>query len=119
MLPVSFACDEPDTVAQQRVEQTMPVAAILDEVRRQQAAGLEPEAVEIARRAAYGETVSGLDEASTCAETLLSDWVDGIEPLSRLEALASLTVEELNDQLRRRLPTEQSTLSVIRPEPAP
>ena len=198
MLPVSFACDEPDTVAQQRVEQTMPVAAplfylgikepaaavrdakalagaqlltdllvgrssplyarlmedglineqfaaeyfngpgfgiwlfigessdpdrvaaaILDEVRRQQTDGLEPEAVEIARRAAYGETVSGLDEASTCAETLLSDWVDGIEPLSRLEALASLTVEELNDQLRRRLPTEQSTLSVIRPEPAP
>ena len=45
--------------------------------------------------------------------------MDGIEPLSRLEALASLTVEELNDQLRRRLPTDQSTLSVIRPEPAP
>ena len=29
MLPVSFSCDEPDTVVQHRVEQTMPVAAPL------------------------------------------------------------------------------------------
>lgn len=92
--------------------------AILEELKRQQAAGLDPEAVEIARRAAYGETVSGLDEASTCAEMLLSDWIDGIAPLSRLEALAGLTVAELNAQLRARMPAEEYTLSVIRPEPA-
>ena len=99
---------DPDRVAE----------AILEEIRRQQADGLDGEAVEIARRAAYGETVSGLDDAATCAETLLSDWVDGIPPLSRLDATASLTPEELNAQLRQRIPTEQATLSVIRPETA-
>lgn len=92
--------------------------AILEELKRQQTVGLEPQAVEIARRAAYGETVSGLDEASACAELLLGDWIDGIEPLSRLEALAGLTAAELDAQLRERMPAAEYTLSVIRPEPA-
>lgn len=197
MAPAPFRCEEPDSVCQHKIEQTMPVAApifylgikepadaprdtaaaagaelladilagkssplyaslmeeglindqfgaeyfngpgfgiwlfvgessdpervterILQEIRRLQKTGLDDETVELARRAVYGATVSELDDAAACAELLLSDWVDGIPPLSRLETLAGLSTAELNDQLRRRIPTGEHTLSVIRPETA-
>lgn len=91
---------------------------ILQEIRRLQESGLDDETVELARRAVYGATVSELDDAATCAELLLSDWIDEIPPLSRLEALAELSTAQLNDQLRRRIPTSEHTLSIIRPETA-
>jgi len=70
---------------------------------------------EAVRRGAYGRLVAGLDDPSDCAELLLSNWMDGIEPLSELEALANLTTDTLQQQLCSRFPVEACTLSVVKP----
>ncbi|MBR5524843.1 MAG: insulinase family protein [Clostridia bacterium] len=88
---------------------------VQQELRRLQAEGLDPAAAEAVRRGAYGRLVSGLDDPSDCAELILSHLVDGIQPLSELDALAALTVEELNQQLRTRINPDACTLSVVNP----
>ena len=56
-----------------------------------------------------------LDDPSDCAEILLSNWMDGIEPLAELDALANLSVDLLQEQLNTRLPVDACTLSVVKP----
>ncbi len=85
------------------------------EICRMQADGIDPERLEEARRAVYGDVISGLDDPSEAAEWLLAHRIDGIEPMSELDALATVTAEQLTAQLRRRIPVEHHTLSVIRP----
>ena len=72
-------------------------------------------AVEAVRRGAYGRLVAGLDDPSDCAELILSHLVDGVEPLSELDALAEITIEELTQQLNTRFNVEACTLSVVNP----
>ena len=88
---------------------------IADEIARVQQEGLDPAAVEAVRRGAYGRLVAGLDDPSDCAELILSHLVDGVEPLSELDALASITVEELTRQLHTRFDVKACTLSVVNP----
>ena len=42
-------------------------------------------------------------------------WMDGIEPLAELDALANLNVDVLQEQLNTRLPVDACTLSVVKP----
>ncbi len=88
---------------------------VQEELRRLQKEGLDPAAAEAVRRGAYGRLVAGLDDPSDCAELILSHLVDGIEPLSELDALAALTTEELEHQLRTRIDPDACTLSVVYP----
>ena len=88
---------------------------VQEELRRLQREGLDPAAAEAVRRGAYGRLVAGLDDPSDCAELILAHMVDGIEPLSELDALAALTVEELERQLRTRIDPDACTLSVVYP----
>jgi len=88
---------------------------VCNEILRLQKEGLDPAAAEAVRRGAYGRLVAGLDDPSDCAELLLSNWMDGIEPLSELEALANLTTDTLQQQLCSRFPVEACTLSVVKP----
>ena len=90
-------------------------ALIADEIARLQAQGLDPAAVEAARRGCYGRLVAGLDDPSDCGELILSHLVDGVEPLSELDALAEITVEELTAQLHHRFDVNACTLSVVNP----
>ena len=88
---------------------------IADEIVRLQQEGLDPAAVEAVRRGAYGRLVAGLDDPSDCAELILSHLVDGVEPLSELNALAEITVEDVTEQLRTRFNVAACTLSVVNP----
>jgi predicted Zn-dependent peptidase len=88
---------------------------IVNEINRLQAEGLDPDAVEAVRRGCYGRLVAGLDDPSDCAELILSHLVDGVEPLSELNALAEITVEDMNEQLKTRFDVSACTLSVVNP----
>ncbi len=88
---------------------------IADEIARLQIEGPDAATVEAVRRGAYGRLVAGLDDPSDCAELILSHLVDGVEPLSELDALAKITLEELTEQLKTRFNVEACTLSVVNP----
>ncbi len=88
---------------------------LLEEIARQQRQGIDRAAFEAVRRGAYGRLVAQLEDPENCAEILLDDLTDGLPPLSRLEALAAITPEELEEQLRRRMAVGAHTLSVVRP----
>ena len=85
------------------------------EIARLQKEGIDPDAADAVRRGCYGRLVAGLDDPSDCAELLLSNLMDGIEPLAELTALAELTTDSLQKQLRERFPVEATTLSVVKP----
>ena len=85
------------------------------EIVRLQREGLDAALVEAVRRGAYGRLVAGLDDPSDCAELILSHLVDGVEPLSELNALAEITLEELQEQLATRFDAAACTLSVVNP----
>ena len=53
-----------------------------------------------------------------CGETVLADLLDGIAPLSELDAIADITAQALTEQLRSRIPAAEHTLSVIVPKTA-
>ena len=91
-------------------------AHIVAELQRLQKEGIEPQRVEELRRAVYGRLVAELDDSTVCGELLLESVINGIPPLSELEALATITAEELNAQLRQRIPLEHRTLSVVLPK---
>ena len=88
---------------------------IADEIARLQQEGLDAAAVEAVRRGAYGRLVAGLDDPSDCGELILSHLVDGVEPLSELNALAEITLDELTEQLHARFDVKACTLSVVNP----
>ena len=90
-------------------------ALIAEEIVRLQAEGVDAATFEAVRRGAYGHLVAGLDDPSDCAELILSHLVDGVEPLSELNALAEITVEEMNEQLKTRFDVSACTLSVVNP----
>jgi len=91
-------------------------AAICAELTRLQTDGVDEQRMEEVRRAIYGRLLAELDDATTCGEMLLSNVLDGIPPLGELDAIATLTAQELTEQIRRRIPTEHRTLSVIVPQ---
>ena len=88
---------------------------IADEITRLQAEGVDAATFEAVRRGAYGRLVAGLDDPSDCAELILSHIVDGVAPLSELDALAEITATEIADQLKVRFNPTVCTLSVVNP----
>ena len=88
---------------------------IKEEIARMQKEGIDPAAAEAVRRGAYGRLVAGLDDPTDCAEMILGNLLDGIEPLEELTALKDLTVETLQQQLCSRINVDACTLSVVNP----
>ncbi len=92
------------------------VKAAIDELLTDyQRDGIDPALFESVRRGVYGRLVAGLDDPTTCGELIMGNVLEGIAPLAELDALAALTVEDVNEQIRRRLAAENSTLSVVKP----
>jgi len=89
-------------------------AILCEEIARLQAEGLDAEEVEACRRGAYGRLVAGLDDPTECGELIQANLIDGIEPLAELEALAKVTIEELQAQLAD-INVEACSLSVVNP----
>lgn len=87
---------------------------VCEELRRLQTEGLDPDEVEACRRSAYGRLVAGMDDPTECGELIQTNLIDGIEPLAELEALAKLTVADLQEQLRE-IRVDACSLSVVNP----
>ncbi len=90
--------------------------AVCDEIKRLQTNGVPRERFDALKKGIYGQIVSGLDDTMNCGELVLSHLLDGIEPLEELEALAAMTVEDMDRQLRSRILLESRTLSVVKPD---
>ncbi|MBE6807690.1 MAG: insulinase family protein [Ruminococcaceae bacterium] len=89
-------------------------AILCEEIARLQAEGLDAEEVEACRRGAYGRLVAGLDDPTECGELIQANLIDGIEPLAELEALAKVTIEDLQAQLSA-INVQACALSVVNP----
>ena len=87
---------------------------ICEEITRLQAQGLDAAEVEACRRGAYGRLVAGLDDPTECGELIQTNLIDGIEPLAELEALAKVTIEDLQAQLAG-IDVTACALSVVNP----
>ena len=59
--------------------------------------------------------MAGLDDPTDCAEMVLGNLLDGIEPLEELTALKDLTIESLQEQLCNRINVDACSLSVVNP----
>ena len=65
-------------------------------------------------KAAVTRLVAGLDDPTECGELIQGNLIDGIEPLAELEALAKVTIEDLQAQLAG-INVEACALSVVNP----
>ena len=90
--------------------------AICKEILRLQTDGIPEAQFDKLKKSLYGQMVSGLDDTTNCGELLLGHVLDGIAPLSELDALATITREEVEEQLRSRIPVMHRTLSVVNPD---
>ena len=86
------------------------------EIARLQKDGVPRERFDALKRGIYGQIVSGLDDTMNCGELVLSHLLDGIEPLEELDALAAMTADDIDRQLRERIVVEHHTLSVVKPD---
>ncbi len=91
-------------------------AAVCAEITRLQTEGIPQDRFEQLKRGVYGSIVSGLDDTAACGELILSHVLDGLQPLEELDALAAMTTDALNAQLRARIPVDAHTLSVVKPQ---
>lgn len=78
--------------------------------------GVDPALFESTRRGVYGRLVGSLDDPTTCGELALGNLLEGVGPLDELDALATLTAADIQEQLCRRLSADNSTLSIVRPQ---
>lgn len=90
--------------------------AVCEEITRMQHEGIDEARFAAVKKAVYGQIISGLDDTTNCGELILSHVLDGIAPLSELDAIAAMTAEDMIRQLRERIIVEHHTLSVIRPD---
>ena len=91
-------------------------AEICAEIARLQKDGVPRERFDALKKGIYGQIVSGLDDTMNCGELILSHLIDGIQPLAELDALAAMTADDIDRQLRMRIPVEHHTLSVVKPD---
>ncbi len=96
---------DPDAVA----------AAFRDEVRRLQRDGIDPADFAAARNAVYGQMISDLDHPESCGDLLTAAHMDGFGVFDLLEAVASLTVEDVTQRLMSDFEENASSLSIVFP----
>lgn len=90
--------------------------AVCAEIARLQQEGVPRERFDALKKGIYGQIVSGLDDTMNCGELVLSHLIDGIEPLEELDALAAMTADDVDRQLRERVVVDRRTLSVVKPD---
>ena len=83
----------------------------IEKVRKE---GLDPEDFEIAKRSAYGDNVSSLNNVSSIANNIMSYHFNGNELFSYLDAIGSVTLEDVSRRLGEILNVENCTLSVVK-----
>ena len=91
--------------------------ALCEEIRRVKREGADRILFETLKRAAYGDTVIGMNHPEAVCNAMLDSFIwDGIPPFARAEVLAQLTADDVQRCLETRFCTDSICLSVIEPE---
>ena len=99
--------DQPEAVLQ----------ALCDEIRRMQTEGIDKELFAILKKAAYGDSIIGMNNPESACTAMLDAFIwDCDSPFDRTAVLAEIRAEDVQRCLRERFRSESVCLSVIEPE---
>ena len=96
---------DPDAVA----------AAFRQEVDRLRREGIDEAEFVSARNAVYGQMIAQFDNPEACGDLVVDTHFDGASPFDALEAVASLTLDDVQKRVVTDFDDRASSLSVIRP----
>ncbi len=88
---------------------------LLAEIERLRAEGVDGELFTLCKNQLYGEMVQGLESTESAASLLAGSFLRGCRPGEELEALASVTKQDLDDALQTMLRPERSATVVVDP----
>ncbi len=88
-------------------------AAIVEEIKRFQREGIDPERFREEKHAMYGRLIMGLNDIENCADWLTDDHFYGRKPFSLIDSVASLEVQSVCDFLQQRVDVDRRALSVV------
>ena len=91
---------------------------LMEELRRVEETGLDPQRFERAKRASLGARLRGLEDFESVCITLAESLFEGCCALDSTELLQSVTKDECESFLRSQLQEEKLALSVIEPRRA-
>lgn len=99
--------DQPEAVLQ----------ALCDEIRRMQTDGIDEALFAVLKRAAYGDSIIGMNNPESACTAMLDAYIWGCDsPFDRTALLAELTAADVQRCLRERFCSDAVCLSVIEPE---
>lgn len=89
--------------------------AVLEEITRQRREGIDAEQFAICKKMMYGEAIADLESVERVAALLSSSHFRHRSPADELEAIASVTLEEVQEALGDMLQAQRSAMHIIRP----
>ncbi|MFV0350900.1 MAG: EF-P 5-aminopentanol modification-associated protein YfmH [Oscillospiraceae bacterium] len=89
---------------------------ILKEINRQRREGVDPVQFDLCKNMMYGEAVAGLESVDRVASMLSVSYFMNRTPEKEMEALANVTVEDINAALQNMMLEEYSATVIVRPQ---
>lgn len=88
---------------------------ITEEIEKYKKTGFDKELFEIVKKAYYGSLVSNINSPSDVATNMIDKTMEGLTAFDEIEAVAAVTLEDVNNRLIKQFDTKRSVLSVIDP----
>ena len=86
------------------------------EIRRLRRDGVDPELFTLVKNQMYGEMLANVEGVDDAAESLAGAWLSGYTLAEEVQALATLTAQDVNDALQRMLREENAAYVEIQPQ---
>lgn len=86
---------------------------IKDAIREFKSSGIDRQEFELAKRAVYGDAISGFNSTEGIANTLVDMHFNGRELFAYVDSIANATVEDIEKRLAEMLDPDNCTLSVV------
>lgn len=86
---------------------------IKDAIREFKSSGIDRQEFELAKRAVYGDAISGFNSTEGIANTLVDMYFNGRELFAYVDSIANATVEDIEKRLAEMLDPDNCTLSVV------
>ncbi len=87
---------------------------IIEEIKNLHQMGISKEDFEMARRNVYGKMISGFDHPSSIAAEMINGEFTGRNIFESVDAVSSVTLEEVNERLAQQLDAQNYCLSVVK-----
>ena len=87
---------------------------IKEEISRIKSEGIDSDMFEIIKKAEYGKLISGLNSAEKCATLMFeSDLLIGVDAFENIEALASITEQNILESIDVLFDNNKSAISIV------